>query len=78
MEKGKNSVLGVRSCEESIGKLLWLGHTFHFPAIDQQIEYMHFNTMTWSGVMQALKRAMVPEYPGGQQWVQWTMNTALH
>lgn len=67
MDKGKNSILKVMSCEEYIGKVLWLGHTFHFSAIDQQIEYTYFNMMTWPGVMQALKRAMVPVYSGGQQ-----------
>lgn len=67
MDKGQNSILGAKSCEEYIGKLLWFGHAFHTPAIDQQTEYMPFNMMMWSGVMQALKRAMVPVYPGGQQ-----------
>lgn len=65
MDKGKNSILEAMSCEECVGKLLWLGHTFHFPAIGPQIEYMHSNMMTRYGVVQALKTATVPVYPGG-------------
>lgn len=39
---------------------------------------MHSNMMTRYGVVQAPKTAMVPVYPGGQQQVQWTINTSTN
>lgn len=66
MGKGKNSILGALSCEENIGKLLWpgWGQISLFPAIDQQIGSVHFNTVTWPGEMQTVKTATLPIYPG--------------